>query len=221
MKNCKDKEIRIYEVDSHQEDTHFEIFEKEEITKEYCLENFYYIDEDYNPNEEPSEWNRKYRQYDEFDFSADKDEEVFEFKGSYAEEDEMKRKAYDEDDYLAYCDDNNFEKETVDEYQEVYEYWDGSNWKKTFLGSTWEGEAPNYERREDLEEYSQRQIVSTHNGQGQGHEEYYEIFDKNDEHIMFVHLPVSYWQGDINNCFYEVSKEFIVEHHPEELEFVN
>lgn len=118
--------------------------------------------------------------------------------------DDDEKKAIDEKNIEYFNNENNFRKTTPEEEfleeEEYEEYWDGSNWKIDEITNH-----PVLELDERFEGASMEQIYSTKNGQGQGHEEYYKIKDKNKKHIMFAHRPVSYWQGNKNDYFYWVN----------------
>lgn len=210
LTNCKDQVVRVYQNLQQQDEQNnnaFEIFPEEEIVKEYALDNFYYICEDYDEKEPASYENRKYKQYDEFDFSSDENIEVFEKPSRITYQEE--KEAYENENFEFFCKDENFEKSEVDEYQEIFETWDGSNWNKRFLGSTWEGDSPLLERMEELEKCTYKEILNTKGNQTFGHDVFYEIFDENNNHLMFLKEPISYFQGDNNNIFFEIEKSEI------------
>lgn len=205
MKNCNGQILRIYEEELYKDsgETVYAVFPEEEITKNYYLSGFYYIDPDYDSEEESSDWNRKYRRYDEDKFTNDEEKEVFEVVSSITYQQE--NDALYGEDWSFFCNDDNFEKSAVCDYEEIFKYWDGSNWQ-TIVLMDYDGEAVAYTRRKELEECKYKLIYNSRNGQGQGHSEYFEIFDKEDNHLMFVHLPVSYFQGEQNNSYIKIKE---------------
>lgn len=221
MNNCKDKKIRIYksEVEGYVRDYleeddktncppelmgQFVFFAEDDIVEEYFLEGLFFLNPDYDDQDEPSYYNRKYKVYSEDDFTTNAEIEVFSSKSE-----RQRDEACANMDHSYFCQDENFDLDGVGDSQQVYNYHDGNNWNKIVLES--DCFPVNYMRISDFDNFTCERVYSSKNGQGQGHEEIYEVLNEEGKHIAFFSLGVSYWQGSLNNAVEWVSPEYVNE----------
>ena len=166
----------------------FLIVESDEIERVYSLNEFYQINPDY-----PEIDHQKYVMRDADHYTNECGHETYEPVDYQKEQEAIKNS---DQDY--FNDDSNFQQVDWDDYNpdfEIHEYWDGSNHKQKDLSHF--DEITNEFDGAELKKNS-----STKNGQGTGHDEYYEL-QHTDETIK-LHRPVSYWQGDMNNVYVPV-----------------
>lgn len=101
----------------------------------------------------------------------------------------------------AFYDPETFEEVNIEDFQdaqtEVYEHWDGSNFKTLELTSeNWDTGWS--EVTDDYPEWDNKtEFASTHDGQGTGHSSFFYYKDENKEGILVKN--VSYFQGSLNS----------------------
>lgn len=177
-----------YDDDNGNEIKGLEVIEADSIQKVWSLYEFYQVDEDY-----PDLSSRKYALRGPECFSNEFTGDVYE-----AIDYDAEQEALESEDDSFFCKDENFRKVDLEEYGCDYEqenWWDGSNWRARDL-SVYTELTDEYEGFEIVE------ISSTYNGQGYGHDEVWEMINADGEHVMNLHRPVSYWQGERNNVYY-------------------
>lgn len=168
------------------------IIDSDEIKKVWGLNEFLQIDEDY-----PTYTDRKYVYRGLEHFSNEYSGDVYEPIDYDAEE---KAKKNDDDAY--FCNDANFEKVDLNDYEadfEVQEFWNGSNWVEKDI-SVYE------EVTEAFENYELLKISDNSNGQGTRHEEIHELVSPNKNHTIKLFRDVSYFQGSQNNIYIPIKQ---------------
>ena len=180
----------IYKDTPKEFDYIFRIVYLDDIDERYNIQDYYIKELDF------------FRQADETDYASENET-------IYLPIDEKREKtAIEENDQDYFYDENNFKETTPKkemlESEEYIEYYTGTNWEIDIITDN-----PVMEIDNRFDGTIMEEIYSDKNGQGQGHEEFYEIKDSNNKHLMYAHRPVSYWQGDRNDLFYWTNSEYI------------